>query len=743
MAEHTRIVSVEINNFRQFYGKQKIEFSSREEGFTTILGESGHGKSNLLNAINWCFYKNEPHGKKDSAGASPIINTKYLLEQNKGTSARTSVKVILQIGDDLYQISRVLTVMVGDIEYEALTDDVDVMIMNKWEKEEKIPAGCEIIGSETNWLITKKAKGQTDFTKIPEDFAYKMNQILPKRLSVFFLLDGEFLEKFWDNFERVEEGIEEISHLHLLSSAEKHVGDVSISRSTRGGNGSEKDNLQKIISRNQYYEKSLGEDGNIQMSEKPRWVQLGEEETDETYHATGTPRIKDLEHDLKKMQRRSQDISREIGSVNAASAKVLQKQFDLTEDLLKKAKKAKIDAENRWRDNLIDKSIYVFAKTAIEDSVKIIESHLQKGDLPNETKTIFTNDLLERGTCICEIDLKSKIVDSNETNKHRVAVMKERDKVSQDIGLDSAVSMRVSFRNKVLDDYNGFLKHNFGDLEKIFKDADGLENDLNRKLKGIRDQLGDAGDKKIKDLISEQDQIIEGIKDDSDEVVKINVTLAKKNDENGECKRKIIKLVGKDARAAKEIHQIQIWDKARLQLQKIYEELKKDTRIDMQNKTWEIFQKILFESEEFKKFIIKEDYTCSLPNQESVEQIVDISAGQSLFLALSFVTALREITGYKFPLVIDSPIGKISGTNRFNLAKILPDYLKDEQLTFLATDTEWISDIPDMGGTGRGANSFAELLQLKIPIKHFLIEKKKGRSTVRPVELKEIMPNGR
>ena len=78
MGEHTRIVSIELNNYRQYYGKQKIEFSSREEGFTAILGENGHGKSNLLNAINWCFYKNEPHGKKNYDASSPIINTKYL-----------------------------------------------------------------------------------------------------------------------------------------------------------------------------------------------------------------------------------------------------------------------------------------------------------------------------------------------------------------------------------------------------------------------------------------------------------------------------------------------------------------------------------------------------------------------------------------------------------------------------------------------------------------------------------------
>ena len=744
MAEQTRIISVELNNYRQYYGKQKVEFSSREEGFTAILGESGHGKSNLLNAINWCFYKDEPHGKKQSDRSSPIINSTYLLEQKEGTVARTSVRVILQIGDEQYSITRVLTILIGKIVYEELEDGTPLMRMARWA-DDKIPEGCEVVDSETSWKIAKKGKGKTDFDDISAsiDPAYKMNQILPKRLSVFFLLDGEFLEKFWENFDRVEEGIEEISHLHLLSSAVDHVGDVSITRTTRAGSGSEKDTLQRIITNNQYYEKSLGEDGNILKSEKPRWVQLGEEESGETYHATGSPRIKDLEHDVRKMQSRSKAISREIPGINRASAKLLQTQFKDTEDELKKSKKAKTEAEEKWRSSLIDKSVYVFAKNAMENSVEIIEKHMKKGDLPNEQRTTFTSDLLERGTCICDTILESKMVDKKETNQYRIAVMKEKDRVSADIGLDSAVSMRFSFKNKVLDDYNGFLKTTFGDLEKIFKDADEHEGNLNRKLKGIKDKLGDAGDEKITALIAEQDQLFDEVKATEDEIRDIENLLSKKASENEANQQKIIRLFAKDAKAQKEIHQTQVWNKARTQLQKVYDDLKTESRSEMQEKTWEIFQKVLLEAREFKKFIIKKDYTCSLPNQQDMEQIDDISAGQSLLLAFSFVTALREITGYKFPLVIDSALGKISGSNRYNLTEVFPDYLQGEQLTFLATDTEWIEDIPDMGSTGRPSASFAELLSKKIPIKHFLIEKKKGRSTIRKIELKEVTKNGK
>ena len=737
MADEIRIISVELNNYRQYYGKQKIEFSSRNEGFTTIIGENGEGKSNLLNAINWCFYKNEPHGKKDSYISAPVINSNYLLEQGKDKTARTSVKVILQVGDEQYRISRVLTVLIGNIEYEKLEDGELIMQMAQFA-DDKVPRGCEILDSETGFKIKKRGKGETDFHEINEDYGYKMNQILPKKLSVFFLLDGEFLEKFWDNFDRVEEGIEQISHLHLLSHAVDHVDQMNITRRVILNDGSELDQLQKIVLRNQYYEKSLGDDGNILWSEKPRWTKKGEIERDENYHATGIPRIKDLEHDIKIMQRRSQDISREISGVNAASAKVLQKQFEETEELLLKAKSTRIIDENAWRDSLIDKIPYVFAKSAIIDSVKIIEGLLKKGELPNETKTIFTSDLLERGTCICDSDLTSKLENGKETNIQRIAVENARAIIAGDIGLDGAVKMRYSFKDKILDDYTGFLKKTFGDIQKRYYDSKKTENDLNRKLKGIKDQLGDAGDKKIQELISEQDQISEQILTTTEEKDEIKTLLASKANETDANQQKIIRLSAKDIKAQKEIHQSQIWSKAKEQLQQVYDAMKKDTRTEMQKKTWEIFKKILSKSDKFKKFIIKEDYTVVLLNLQNQNHIVDISAGQSLFLALSFVTALREITGYKFPLIIDTPLGKISGSNQYNLAKILPTYLENEQISFLATDTEWVAKIPNISDEKREEGSFGELVAKVIPVKYFRIKQdKEGRSTIKPAVHKD------
>lgn len=50
--------SLELKNFRQFYGLQRLEFSTNtEKNVTLIHGENGVGKTALLNAILWCFYE--------------------------------------------------------------------------------------------------------------------------------------------------------------------------------------------------------------------------------------------------------------------------------------------------------------------------------------------------------------------------------------------------------------------------------------------------------------------------------------------------------------------------------------------------------------------------------------------------------------------------------------------------------------------------------------------------------------
>jgi DNA sulfur modification protein DndD len=51
-----KISKVELENFRVFYGRHEVNFSTEDaRSVTVLIGENGGGKTSFLNAIYWAF----------------------------------------------------------------------------------------------------------------------------------------------------------------------------------------------------------------------------------------------------------------------------------------------------------------------------------------------------------------------------------------------------------------------------------------------------------------------------------------------------------------------------------------------------------------------------------------------------------------------------------------------------------------------------------------------------------------
>lgn len=51
------LTKLQLENFRQFFGTQSLEFASKpDRNVTLIHGFNGAGKTALLNAFIWCLY---------------------------------------------------------------------------------------------------------------------------------------------------------------------------------------------------------------------------------------------------------------------------------------------------------------------------------------------------------------------------------------------------------------------------------------------------------------------------------------------------------------------------------------------------------------------------------------------------------------------------------------------------------------------------------------------------------------
>ena len=155
---------------------------------------------------------------------------------------------------------------------------------------------------------------------------------------------------------------------------------------------------------------------NLAMNLDGRKIQMNH---DIYYHATGKPRIKDLKQDIRKMQDRVKKISMQISNVNIPSVKLLKKRYDELEKKYDDENVLKNEFGKTYRYNLVTKSPYVFLKKAIEDSINIIETRIDLGDLPIRQRRQFADDLLTRKSCVCGENLESEIVDDHETNERR------------------------------------------------------------------------------------------------------------------------------------------------------------------------------------------------------------------------------------------------------------------------------------------------------------------------------------
>ncbi|MCK5724751.1 MAG: AAA family ATPase, partial [Gammaproteobacteria bacterium] len=194
------ISEVRINNFRPFYGEQTINFKeSSNENFTVIEAMSDTGKTTFLSALCWCLYGHDL-GKYREENSHPF-NWERKDELEEEESDYLEVEITLNDDADLkprYIIDRrVLCTKYGN----DINDEEDSLKIIEWE------------GNKANSIDDP-------------DFCDKIiNSILPEDIHMFFLFEGEKLDKTFSFYEPddIQAAIEKVSQIQLVKSALQHI----------------------------------------------------------------------------------------------------------------------------------------------------------------------------------------------------------------------------------------------------------------------------------------------------------------------------------------------------------------------------------------------------------------------------------------------------------------------------------------------------------------------------------------
>ena len=721
MAKSIRIIEIEIENYRQYLGNQLVKFPDRSDGFSVIIGDNGAGKSNILNAINWCFYQTEPHQKKNKG--KYIINQEYIENLDNGKTGTMSVKVKIKVDDTEYHISRILTITKNEFQYETRVDgksleieDIDGYLL---------PLGTDVQKSQSTFEILKKDKHESNFFPIAGRPDTKMNEILPEILSPYFLLDGEYLEKFWDDLSRVKIGVEQISQLNLLALASEHLSEFKTSIPKIGS--SNIDSLTTEINTLEFWEQSCNKEGIESWSKEMRYNYDPSVHKNENYHMSGKYRIKELDQDVVRMKSRMTEIAHAFASSNIQIVTELNSQEQDLKNKFEDGEPKLKDYKKRYIHSQIHNGPILFLKNTFQTTVDKVDALRIKGDLPYDAKMIFTKDLLELNKCICHSDLTSKLDTKNEeTNEFRKNVENVRDQMENDRGLDYALDMANYFKNLILNDAEKFVYDNFSNMEDLYAKIKGEIKIIRDDLGEVRRKLQNVGVADVDELTNDHKYVLNTMTDALKMIDSIKQKITSNRQKIGDLRIKQNKLMKQDDRAKKIAFEQNIWLKISDVMDNALSSVKEEIRTQVQEKTFQIFIESMYKKDTWDRFTIDENYSAELYDAHYIPTLGSLSAGEKLFLALSFISALKDITGYKFPLVIDTPLGRVSARPRYLLSQALPKFLPDEQVLFLATDTEFISpltdwDKDDPNGEGLPEISFAQLLEKSIKMNYWSI----------------------
>ena len=639
-SEDYRISSLEIKNFRQ-YRNAHIKFSrDPQKAFTIIRGSNGAGKTNIMNAITWCLYGTEKHigsSEKDF----PTINSKALKEKPDGI---VNMQVRIKLADskgDKFMIQRHLSLL-NNGELNTVTDKGTGILIPK----DSTPS----ISTMFQWYDSDKGGW-----KNTEYFDKEIKDLLPEDLATYFLFDGEKLEDFFEQTDNTKKGIEDVSQIKITEQAIK--------------------TLNKFISQKMKNAKNL----NPQTQKYRRQVNEEKKEL-----ANIKKKIKKISVDLQTKERRITEIEKIIVKAGGDTGKDQIKANNVKNDL-EQIQKQHDDVELKRQNYILEHMSGIQLLSSIEKTVEHIKTRSNEGELPPKIKETFLKEMLDGGQCMCGNDISV-----GQTARQKIIQLLGKAQYSE----ISEMCTELKYELKPILEIDN-IKAELVELEKdmlkhaklIKKKQDDLD-ELNARIRNVDNE-------QIRKISSEKTILNEDIKRLEQELGWDRKTEDEAKKKLDSYEKDLLSEMSKDSKQKHLTHQLKFCQDALSTLSRVKTELLEDMRDTVQRHTKKYFLKFLWKKDTYDDVIIDENYQITAHHVDGYNVRTGLSKGEKLVLALSFMAALRKITGFGFPLLIDTPLGRVSGEPRYNIASELPVFLKNNQVTLLVTDSEYQAEIQD------------------------------------------------
>jgi len=357
------IKTLRMENFRQFRGTTKVDFScDPEKNVTIILGDNTFGKTTLLQAFNWCFYN------KVNFDQHPDFLLNYELSEEMRNGEQQIVEVEI-------------TVLHDGTEY-VITRTQRYTCANGNVRGESVP----------NIKVSyKQEDGQTESVKAAQ-VDNVINNILPEDLSTYFFFDTERVSSI-STRKDVAEAVKGLLGLSIMDSAIKHLGDRA-KRATVIG---------KLYG-------SMDLDGDAKAQEALNRIQTAEEKRNAI-----AGQLEDCASQISQYDARKEQLDAILRDNQTTTT--LQKKKEDLERRISLERKALSEAITQYFREFNAGSLAFFAQPLLSTASAFLkEVKVDDKGIRDLTKPTIM-ELIKRGRCICGQEIR----DGNEAYQHLMA----------------------------------------------------------------------------------------------------------------------------------------------------------------------------------------------------------------------------------------------------------------------------------------------------------------------------------
>jgi DNA sulfur modification protein DndD len=628
-----RIRQINVTNYRQFRSLNLSLSQSGSSDLHVVIGENGTGKTNLLNAINWCLYGDEPHLSRGSEQL-PIVNLKSLGAAADGRRVQAAVEVWACTDDG------------RDLVFERRAEFVV-------RKQPLLAATAKCAPS----LLEARLVDQKGNTKIyeEEDAESCVRRFVPQDIREFFFFDGERLDAYFRQATaaNIRKAVLSVSQIELLDAVERHL------------DGLIKD-MRKSASRNHPSIEAARQ--NLEQAEGRL--------------AEATNRIEELKRQL--VVARTNMEEREEKLRGAPDVERLERERDERRRQLQRIEQLR-EGKNKEKNALLAQyAVLIPLYSAISKARDTITTKRQRREIPPRVDRVLLETILRQQRChVCgrDLDVRSSKYVSTVLEEFRVSTDVAQQLLAMEGPLSSFEQRIARFPEamsqitKEVDRYDdearsaeeriaeidrGISGHNVETIKKWHQERRTWEACLGQ----VQRALGTAEEQKV------QAETKRKLFADA-----------------------LDRELRKEQAAAGVRGRLEFCERAMVVLRKAREAILEETRKNIEVETNARFLSLLWKKRTFSGVGIGDDYSISVTHAMGYPCLGSLGAAERELLALAFTLGLHTVSGFSAPILIDTPVARVAGENRVNFAKVLAEVAQRKQTILLFTPDEYSPDV--------------------------------------------------